>query len=67
MDIAEARELEYESKLAESEKAYQIRFNAKNICWLPKSYTRILSPKDGIIYVPQWLVDANGLNEFLVN
>jgi len=66
MDIAESLELEYESKLAETDKAVQIRFNAKNICWLPKSQIRILSSTDGIIYVSQWLVEANGLDEFIV-
>lgn len=65
MDVAEALELEYESKLAETKKAMQIRFDAKNVCWLPKSQVRILAD-DGIIYMPKWLVEANGLNEFVI-
>lgn len=67
MDVAEALELEYESIQGRSDKAMLIRFNASNVVWLPKSQIRILNETDGIIYMPKWLVDSHGLNEFVVS
>jgi len=63
MDIAEAEQLDFESVLKETDKAYQIKFDGANIIWLPKSQTRIL---EDIIYVPAWLVEAKGLKKFLI-
>ena len=63
MNLDEAIELDFESELNHSDKAYQIKFDAANIVWLPKSQTRILGD---IIYVPAWLVEAKGLKEFII-
>ena len=61
MDVAEAIELDFEKILKETEKAYQIKFDAKTVCWLPKSQIRIL---DDIIYAPKWLVKEKNLDLF---
>lgn len=64
MDIAKTPQLYYESKLQESEKAFQIKFDSETVCWLPKSQVRLLG---NIIFVPQWLVNNKELKPFLVN
>lgn len=63
MDVAAADALDFESVIKETEKAYQIKFDAQTICWLPKSQIRII---DEIIYVPEWLVKDKGLEGFII-
>lgn len=61
MDLTSALTLDYEKILKETEKAYQIKFDAQTVCWLPKSQVRIM---DDILYVPKWLVDEKNLELF---
>lgn len=63
MDVAAADTLDFETVIKETEKAYQIKFDAQTICWLPKSQIRII---DEIIYVPEWLVKDKGLEGFII-
>lgn len=63
MDVAEAEQLDFESVVQETDKAYQIKFDVANVVWLPKSQTRII---DDILYVPKWLVEAKALADFII-
>lgn len=62
MDVSTALELDFEEILKETDKAYQIRFSSTEIHWLPKSQCRII---DKNIYMPKWLVEDKGLQEFI--
>ena len=62
MNILESPILEFKETLKESDKAMQIKFSQTNICWLPKSQVRIIGNH---IYLPQWLIDKNELEEFV--
>lgn len=64
MNVAEAIELDFESIIKETDKAYQIKFDAQTVCWLPKSQVRIL---DDILYMPKWLVANKNLEQFKIN
>jgi len=63
MDLAEAKELDFEVVLKETEKALQIRFSSAEIKWLPKSQCRILGSR---IYLPEWLVKSSNLESFVI-
>lgn len=63
MDLAESLELEFESLIKQTEKAFQIKFNSETVCWLPKSQVRIM---DDYIYIPKWLVEDKQLKEFVI-
>ena len=61
MNIAEAIELDFEKVLKETDKAFQVKFDAKTVCWLPKSQVRKLGD---ILYAPKWLVEEKNLELF---
>lgn len=61
MDITEHPILIFQQILKESEKAYQIKFSATDIHWLPKSQIRVVGDH---IYIPQWLINEKGLSEY---
>jgi hypothetical protein len=63
MNVAEAEQLDFEKVIKETDKAYQVRFDARNIVWVPKSQTRIM---DNILYAPKWLVEDKALTDFLI-
>lgn len=63
MNVDEAAELDYETILKETEKAWQIRFSSTEVHWIPKSQGRILNKT---LYVPRWIVKEKGLQNFEV-
>jgi hypothetical protein len=63
MDLAEAKELDFELVIKETDKAYQIRFSSLEVHWVPKSQCRILN---NVLYMPGWLVKEKGLEGFVL-
>ena len=63
MNLTESPILKFDEKLKESEKAYQIKFSQTDICWLPKSQTRITGNH---IYIAEWLVKEKNLKQYQI-
>jgi len=63
MNIDEAPELDYETVLKETEKAWQIKFSSTEIHWIPKSQGRMIGK---ILYIARWIMKEKGLQDFEV-
>ena len=60
MDLTKAVEIEFQEIIKETDKAYQIKFDAETVVWIPKSQCRIISKT---IYLTDWLAKEKGLIE----
>ena len=63
MNVDEAVELDYETILKKTDKAWQVRFSPTQICWVPKSQARIFNNN---LYVSRWIVKEKGLESYEV-